>query len=354
MKLTIKSKENIHFLKMNYKLKKNELQIKFFLRIIYNILKKIKIVNYKYIKKNNIRVIEKPNLYFPYQIVEKINKTIFEQYIFKLKKQNYNFTINIYSDININIINYIKNIKTILLLFIHYKPSINKQYNTITIYLTDYEKKINGINITPYNVNSGYTYINEIKIYRKEEWFKVFIHECMHLFDFDFHNHMDFSIIKKYFPIKSNFLLFELYSEFWARLINLSVLSIDKSFYIFKTRFNKYFKMEQLYSALSAKKILNLYNLDYTGILKKNNNYKEETNVFCYYILVSLLFYYIEDTIYFFMSHNENILDFNEKNVNHFINYIIKIHKNQEWINYLDNLQFFETPNINMALYEIV
>ena len=352
MKLTIKSKDNINYLKTNYNIEKKVLHLKYFLRLIHNVLKKIKIVNYRYIKKNNIRVFEEPTLFFPIEIVEKINDTLYQQYIFKLKKQNYYFTINIYSKSPINIDHYITNIKTILLLFIHYKPITYKKYNTITIYLTDYEKKLNGINITHYNINSGYTYKNEIKIYRKEEWFKVFIHESMHLFDLDFNKYGDFYILKKYFPIKSNILLFELYSEFWARIINICILSMQQSFSIFKNNFNKYFKMEQLYSALSAKKILELKNLDYKGILKKNN-YKEDTNVFCYYILVSLLFYYIEDTISFFISHNENILNFNEKNVNHFINYIIKIHRKEEWIHYLDNLQSFETPNINMALYEI-
>ena len=351
MKLTIKSKDNISYIKNHYILEKNKIKLKYFLHMMYSILKKIKIVNYKYIKKTNIQVKEKATFFIPYKISEQINKTLYDQYIFKLKKQNYNFTINIYSNTIINIKTYIKYIKTILLLFIHYKPITYIKYNTITIYLTDMEKQLNGIKITPYNVNSGYTYKNEIKICRKEEWFKVFIHECMHLFEFDFHDYSDFSILKQYIPIKSDFLLFELYSEFWARIMNIIIASMNDSFSIFKKQFYKYLKMEQLYSALSAKKILHFHNLDYEGILQKNN-YEEETNVFCYYILTSLLLYFVEDTMYFFSIHNSNVFQFNKKHVEAFIEYIIKIHKKEEWIHYLNSLTYFQTPNINMSLYD--
>ena len=346
MKLTIKSKENMNYLKTHYTLEKKKINLKYFLHIMYAMLKKIKVVNYKYIKKTNIRVNEEPTFFMPSEIVEKINKTLYHQYRFKLKKQNYNFTINLYSDTSIHIETYIKMIKTILLLLIHYKPITYKKYNTITIYLTHLEKQLNGIN--PSNVNSGYTYKNEIKIFRKEEWFKVFIHECMHLFDF--HHYSDFSILKQYIPIKSEFLLFELYSEFWARIMNIIVASMNDSFYIFKRKFYKYLKMEQLYSALSTKKILHFHNLDYEGILKKNN-YEEETNVFCYYILTSLFFYYVEETMHFFSIHNSNLFQFN--NVEAFIEYVIKIHNKKEWIHYLNSLTYFQTPNINMSLYEI-
>lgn len=349
MKLTIKSKENLNYLKTHYTLEKKKINLKYFLHMMYVMLKKIKVVNYKCIKKSNIRVKEKSSYFIPSEIVEKINKTLYYQYRFKLKKKNYNFTINLYSETSIDIENYIKNIKTILLLFIQYKPITYKKYNTITIYLTNMEKQLNGM--TPNNINSGYTYKNEIKICRKEEWFKVFIHECMHLFEFDFHDYSDFSILKQYIPIKSDFLLFELYSEFWARIMNIIIASMNDSFSIFKKQFYKYLKMEQLYSALSTKKILHFHNLDYEGILQKNN-YEEETNVFCYYILVSLLLYFVEDTMSFFSIHNSNVFQFNKKHVKAFIEYIIKIHKKEEWIHYLNSLTYFQTPNINMSLYE--
>lgn len=353
MIFTTKSKQNIQYLKNHYKLDKRPLNIKYFLRIIYNTLNKSKINNYNYIRKSNVNVFEKAGTYFPIQIVQKINQTKYEEYIFKLKKQNYHFVIKIYSEETINIKSYIRYIKLILLLFIYYKSIQIKQYNTITIYLTDFEKYITDIPILPYNINSGYTYRNEVKLYRKEEWLKVFIHECIHLFEFDFHTLSNRSELSKYFPIQSKFLIYELYTEFWARILNISILSMNKSFPIFKKRFHKYFKMEQLYSAVTTNKILNINHLDYSGLIKPNP-YKEETNVFCYYILIGLLFYYINDTMDFFVSHNKNILDFNDKHVHSFEKYIIHLHKKEEWLNYLDSLKDYKTPNVNMALHEIL
>jgi len=353
MKLTIKSKDNIQYLNNNYTLDKNKVNLNYALIPLHNKLNQIKIKNYNYIRKSNINIIEEVETYFPNKIVDKINKTNYEEYTFKLKKNKYNFIIKLYSENTINIKNYILYIKLILLLFISYKPIDYNKYCSITIYLTDFEKIINDIPVKPYNINSGFTYGNNIKIYRKEEWFKVFIHECIHLFEFDFHNYSYFSDMKKYFPIKSNFLLYELYTEFWARIINISLLSLHKSFPIFKKRFHKYLKMEKLYSAVTANKILNINNLDYRGLLKPNT-YNEETNVFCYYILSSLLFYYVNDTMYFFVSHNKNILDFNNKYVNSFKKYIIHLHKKEEWLTYLDNIKKYKTPNVNMALYEIL
>jgi hypothetical protein len=36
----------------------------------------------------------------------------------------------------------------------------------------------------PSNVNTGYS-SDKVVVYRKEEWFKVFIHECFHFFHFE-------------------------------------------------------------------------------------------------------------------------------------------------------------------------
>lgn len=344
MTFTKKTKDTIQYIKNHYKIDKRKLNINYVLRRIHNAFKKVKIKHYNYIRKSNVSVIEKKGNYFPDKIVDTINKTKYEEYTFKLKKHKTHFVIKLYSEETIEIETYIHYIKLILLLLIHYKPI--KTYNTIVIYLTDYEKEID-VPLTPYNVNSGYKYKNEIKIYRKEEWFKVFIHECIHLFEFDLNG--DFSMMQRYFPIKSKFLLYELYTEFWARILNISVWSMNPSFPSFKKTFHKYFKMEQLYSALTAKKILKAYHLEYKQLLKPND-YVEETNVFCYYILTSLLFYYIKDTMALLVR--DDIFDF--KDTNAFVKYILYLHKQDEWLNYLDRLEHYETPNINMALYEKV
>lgn len=350
MKLTENSNNNINYLKRHYKT--NDINSKYAVRMLHNILKRINVRKSDYIKRDGIYVKVVPNTYFPIGIVDTINNTAYKEYTIKLKKHKYNFLVKLYSESDVNIQPYIKKIKTILLLFIHYKPIHSKKYHNVTIYLTDIPKKHTTVPIKMDNINSGFSQNNHIVIFRRDEWFKVFIHECIHLFEFDFHSHTDFSELGQYFKIDSEILLFEAYTEFWARIINVCIISFDKTFRRFNLNFKRHIKMEQLYSAVTAKKILNQYNMEYTDLLVPNS-YTEETNTFCYYILTSLLFYYFDDTISFFVSNNKNILDFNNKKIQLFIDYVIIKHNNPEWLSYMDQLKHLETNNINMGLYEI-
>jgi hypothetical protein len=55
---------------------------------------------------------------------------------------------------------------------------------------------------------------------------------------------------------------------------------------------------EQQYSALQANKIMNNFNINYDMLIKGNAiNYRENTNVFCYYILKSICLININDFI---------------------------------------------------------
>lgn len=345
MKFTESSSDNIKFLKNHYSLDNRPLNISYFLKRIHHKLKKINIKHYHYIKHTNINVVEHPSFYFPNDIVNHINGSSYIEYIIKMKKQNYNFIIKLYSETPIHIKHYIQKIKTILLLFIHCKPIHQLKYNTIHIYLTEFKKNIKAM-------NSGLAYSNRIILYRKEEWFKVFIHECIHLFDFDFHNHTDFSKMKSYFPIESQMLLFESYTEFWARIINIAILSKSKTFKMFEYKFNKYFRMERLYSTILMNKLLNHQHLTYRQLLQPNH-YKESTNLFCYSVIPSLLFFYMNESISFFVSNNEKLFDY-VGNVDDFMNFVIYLHKKEEWLSYVEYIKYYNTNNMNMALYDKV
>ena len=83
------------------------------------------------------------------------------------------------------------------------------------------------------NINGGISNvcvqnsISEIVIYRKEEWFKVLIHETFHNYGLDFSDLMINSMkekVKKLFPIQSNMELFEAYTEFWGEIMNMGFI----------------------------------------------------------------------------------------------------------------------------------
>ena len=76
--------------------------------------------------------------------------------------------------------------------------------------------------LTKDHINTALTYAckkdGEILLYRKEEWFKVLIHELMHSLCFDFAGlNMSFAIqkqLKSMFSVNSDFHITETYSEF--------------------------------------------------------------------------------------------------------------------------------------------
>jgi hypothetical protein len=71
---------------------------------------------------------------------------------------------------------------------------------------------------------------NGIYIFRKEEWFKVFIHETFHSLGLDFArmpeesaNQALFSI----FPVRCDYRFYEAYTETWATILHSLILAME-------------------------------------------------------------------------------------------------------------------------------
>jgi hypothetical protein len=167
---------------------------------------------------------------------------------------------------------------------------------TVYCYLTPFKKELpakRGEFLSYDNANSAVTTAcsssNEICIFREEEMFKVFIHETFHAFNLDFSLHMDkldLSKIKKMFHIKSEFNLYEAYAEFWAELMNVVFAGGNKAL-----------QAEIDFSLHQLNKVLAYMGLSYRELIDRKgySRYKEETNVFCYYVLKTVLLYYWSD-----------------------------------------------------------
>jgi len=193
---------------------------------------------------------------------------------------------------------------------------------SIFIYFTPFEKQLpdNQLHIVgTEHANSAYTTgckeHTEIVLYRKEEWFKVFIHETFHNFGLDFSNMSMDGVNKKLkdiFNVNIEFNLYESYCESWGRLINTLMYSyqsirqkikpyshgkMSKMLTTFKNNFKKDIQRECEHSLIQAIKILHFLDLKYNYIVDKNDQhisicnylYKENTSVFSYYIITSLL-----------------------------------------------------------------
>ena len=214
----------------------------------------------------------------------------------------------------------------------------SRQGQHVTIFLTPFKKKldINSSNILgAKNANSGFTYTNHtdnaIIIYRKEEFFKVFIHESIHYYGVDkaLHKPLNdpthYNKFIKLFNINNNDFISigfnESITEFWAFIMFLCIISYDRSIKLanFIAEYERLYKIELVHIIFQLVKILNHNNLTYTQLLSKTNSkYRETTHIFSYYIIKTMLVYNYVDLL------GSNIFDINLSKLSNKINICIK------------------------------
>jgi hypothetical protein len=369
-KLSPNSNKNINYILHHYSnLIKPNIKNNYFIKLLYTLIERSsnKNTQHSVIKKLN-EFINIPHTHFISQeIVSYIKSNTFIYYNVFIKIKEINFNINIYSKKEININKYIYFIKLILNLCALESETLNNNKNyTFKIILTDFKKSQPSIPVNPSNINSGLTdpNNNEIIIFRKEEWFKVFIHECFHLFCLDFSDFNDTSYKKMFQPlfnINSDFLFFESLCEFWSRTLNLSIISYSTkkniSFEDFENLIKINIKLEIIYSLVQMKHILGNMGFTYESLLDKNREkeFTENTNMFCYYVLTPILLFHYEQTITWFINNNETLLQFkkNKQNILLFFYYIKTIYKNDIFIQFLHKLKDYKLSNNYMDLFEI-
>ena len=272
------------------------------------------IVNQKILSKDDIPLTEN----FDY-IVKEI-----QQYIFKISKHKMIFkfenflgreiSFNFILSKNENSNDVFKYVYLMLLwLFVISKYTENSKCSkklNIFIYFNDRKKFLpenKGECFQKKNVNTGFTFTcihdSEIVIFRKEEWFKVFLHETFHNFGLDFSaldNKNTTNFILSIFPINSKVKLYEAYCDFWARTVNCllcSFISSKNNQTTFLSRAIACINYERHFSFFQAVKNLNHMHMTYTNLflndpisIKKRAKYTEETSVLSYYIICSIFF----------------------------------------------------------------
>lgn len=236
---------------------------------------------------------------------------------------------------NITMFNkYVDNI--ILWLSIINKYSSNKCVKDLSlfIYFTSLTKILpeNSLQIlNQLNINTAFTYncpkelpVSEIVIFRKEEWFKVLIHETLHTFGLDFgmmDNDKCHSKILSLFPLTVDVRLYESYVEFWGKMMNILIFSfnISKGFKEFLKYCEFMLNYERAFCFLQMAKVLKYMNLTYSDLytLDKDtlkDKYKEDTSVFAYYVVTVILLDDYSAFLEWCSTHNslQNIIQFKQ------------------------------------------
>jgi len=253
---------------------------------------------------------------------------------------------------------------------------------TVYFYFTSLEKKLPKSNIyilDQIHVNTAFTTTcpqnSEIVIFRKEEWFKVFIHETFHNFALDFSD-MDNTYVTNcvlnMFNVSSDVNLFESYTEVWAEMIN----AMFCSFFSLKDKTNVdqflssslfYINFERSFSFFQMVKVLDFMGLSYNDLYSNTNAskiarkqlYKEKTNVLAYYVIKTVLLNNYSGFLSWCKINNHSLLMFNKtpKSQYDFCKFIEKNYKSTRMIHNVvetermyDDLQNKKITNLNYLL----
>lgn len=320
--------------------------------------------------------------YIPIKIKKHIefNSHFYVYYSFSLFKRDINvyFVVEKIDNQSIYMYNdYVKRIYLWLLVLSKHSKYECTQHLEIFLYCTalckqipsnynNNEVNINEVNrevIGEYNVNTAFTFScrpkNEIIIFRKEEWFKVFIHESFHSFGLDFsdvHDNKHNNKILELFPVNSEVNLFEAYTEFWAEILNcvfssyfiLSKNKKTKNYSLFLKKCKYFIDTERNFGFFQLEKVLNYMGLDYKTLIDKKNKtnqyilrklYKENSNILSYYVIRVILLNDYPMFIQWCKKHNLDLLQFKktEENIDEFCKYIKKNYLKKDLI---DNLEY--------------
>ncbi len=236
----------------------------------------------------------------------------------------------------------------------------------IYFYFTSLEKKLPSSNIfilDEVNVNTAFTTTcpkdSEIVVFRKEEWFKVFIHETFHNFALDFSDMNNTDIhrcILDIFNVKSYVNLYESYTEFWAEIMN----ALFCSFFSLKDKTNIdeflshsefLINFEITYSFFQMVKTLDFMGLSYKNLYSKTkasrilreNLYKEKTNVLSYYVIKTILINNYQGFLAWCNSNNFSLLQFKKtlSNQKEFCNFIAQNYKTTGFLKGVDDAENF-------------
>lgn len=224
------------------------------------------------------------------------------------------------------------------------------------------DNKLEILNIN--NCNSAVTTACEIKgdvlIFREEEWFKVFIHETFHLLCLDFASMPTYvqnefnEKIQMLIPIKSEYNIYEAYTEFWATIFNCAFCSYniidEKTFDNFASYIDFCIQSEIIFSIFQMNKILHFMGLTYEQLYIKNDEshiiarkylYREKTNVFAYYIFKTVLLFFHSDFMEWCERHNgASLIKFRQTllNLMEFASFFKEYYKNKDFIQNIKSL----------------
>jgi hypothetical protein len=251
----------------------------------------------------------------------------------------------------------------------------------IHLYLSDHVKTLPSDDspIGRNNVNTAFTTAcaetTTICIFRREEWFKVLIHETFHNLGLDFSS-MSYARADKQitdiFKVRSDVRLFETYCETWAEIIHSQFITFfstrsHSNYGLMMSKLDDILRSETIFSLFQCAKVLTYNHMSYVDLYSANSamkrqQYREDSHVLSYYIIKSLLMFHKNAFIEWCSDNNSKFLDFEktDKNIDRFCDLIRQIHNSPGYVESVlrmgnwfkhNNADTFETSTLRMTIF---
>ena len=200
---------------------------------------------------------------------------------------------------------------------------------------------------------------SNIFIFRREEWFKVFIHETFHCFGFDFSS-SDRDISNKrilsIFPALSpdtDVRLYETSCEMWAELVHMMFclfykpcshttnhthICNHKCVPFSAHAFSRILERERIFSIYQSNKLLHRAGYQYADLFavptRDNQHYTENTYVFSYYVIKSLMLWNLDKFMDWCVKYS-NVngyppMQFNNTHIADYCDLVLELTRNDE------------------------
>ena len=240
----------------------------------------------------------------------------------------------------------------------HYASSQCSSEVDVYLYITPYKKvlpKPDEGAVSPIHINTALTTScspkTEIVLYRREEVFKVFIHESFHNLGLDFSgfpgaNDMAKQVVAGIFPVQSDMCIYESYCEMWAEIVNIVIVDVvsyprRRCFETAWPAIVRGINVERRFTMFQVAKLLTHNNMNYMYLMTPSNSYREKTEAFCYFVLKSIMLFYCDDFLaWCFRNNIQGGLLFNNTSAKKYVDDLIVSHyKSTDYVEALNKTQ---------------
>ena len=243
----------------------------------------------------------------------------------------------------------------------------------IYMYLLPHKKELPSVSshsLGRSHVNTAFTTGCQTKtsiyIFRKEEWFKVLIHESFHNLGLDFLALPEKELLRIHHQLKELFHIqledlrfYETYCEVWATILNTMFFS----YYNLSFQHVPYKKLlenihtclcyESFFSLCQCVKVLKHNHTKYS--IRSFHTYKEDTQVFCYYVLKSILLVFFPDFLSFCAKNKTLKFPKDVSILNRFFDLIVNHYQHPFYLHWISELEKrnVRTSHLRMTFIEM-